>query len=130
MTGKVVLLDTSVIIDAISGSLAAWPVIYRAGEVRMPAIAVGELFEGAEGSRQREFEIARVESFIARRIVLPCGTGTARQYGQIKHALRLKGRPIPTNDIWIAALAQQHELVVATRDAHFGEVDALPVLSW
>jgi tRNA(fMet)-specific endonuclease VapC len=104
VSGKV-LLDTSVIIDAISGSLAAWGVIHRAEEVRVPAIAVGELFEGAEGSHQREIEIARVEAFIARHTVLPCETETGRRYGQIKHHLRRKGRPIPTNDIWIAALA-------------------------
>ncbi len=129
MSGKV-LLDTSVIIDAISGSLAAWRVIHGADEVRVPAIAAGELFAGAEGSRRRESEIARVEAFIARHTVLPCEAETGRRYGQIKHHLRLKGRPIATNDIWIAALAQQHELIVVTRDAHFGEVDALPVLSW
>ena len=129
MAGNV-LLDTSVIIEAISGSLAAWRVINRADQVRVPAIAVGELLEGAEGSRQPEAEIARVEEFIANRTVLPCGTETARRYGRIKHRLRLKGRPIPANDIWIAALAQQHELIVVTRDAHFAEVEALAVLSW
>ena len=80
MAGRL-LLDTSVIIDAISGSLAAWHVIHRADEVRGPAIAVGELFEGAEGSHQREIEIARVEAFIARHTVLPCETETGRCYG-------------------------------------------------
>jgi tRNA(fMet)-specific endonuclease VapC len=44
--------------------------------------------------------------------------------------LQRRGKPIPENDIWIAALAQQHELAVATKDAHFREVDALPLLSW
>jgi len=43
----------------------------------------------------------------------------------IKASLRRKGKPIPENDIWIAALALQHDLIVATRDAHFNEVDSL-----
>jgi tRNA(fMet)-specific endonuclease VapC len=62
--------------------------------------------------------------------VLPCDLEIARHYGVIEKALRAKGRPIPANDVWIAALAQQHELIVVTCDAHFGEVEALPVLSW
>ena len=63
------------------------------------------------------------------REVLPCDLETARHYGVIENALRAKGRPIPANDVWSAALAQHHELIVVTRDAHFGEVDSLPVLA-
>jgi len=44
--------------------------------------------------------------------------------------LRLKGRPIPENDLWIAAMALEHDLVLATRDAHFGEIDNLKVEMW
>jgi tRNA(fMet)-specific endonuclease VapC len=47
---------------------------------------------------------------------------TAQYYGKIKDGLRLKGRPIPENDIWVAAAAMQYGLPVATRDAHFDEV--------
>lgn len=124
------LLDTSHVIDALHGNTAALHMIKYADEVIVPAIAVGELLEGAQRSARREAELARVEEFIAHHTVVPCETETARRYGQIRHHLRLKGRPIPTNDVWIAALAQQHELIVVTRDAHFGEVDALAVLSW
>lgn len=41
-----------------------------------------------------------------------------------------KGRPIPNNDIWLAAIAIQHDLTLVTRDAHFGEVDTLRVQRW
>ena len=129
MAGRL-LLDTSHIIDALHGNIAALLMIKHADEVMVPVIAVGELLEGAERSDRRDAELARVEEFIAQHTVLPCKAETARRYGQIRHHLRLKGRPIPTNDIWIAALAQQHELIVVTRDAHFGEVEALPVLAW
>jgi tRNA(fMet)-specific endonuclease VapC len=123
-------LDTSLIIEALGGNIAAWRTIKHSAGVRVPAITVGELLYGAERSARRELEIRRVERFIAHRTVLPCGTETARWYAQIRNHLRAKGRPIPDNDIWIAALAQQHGLILVTRDAHFGEVDALPVLAW
>jgi len=48
----------------------------------------------------------------------------------VRDRLRLKGRPIPENDIWIAAVALQHGLPLATRDDHFNEVDGLRVENW
>jgi tRNA(fMet)-specific endonuclease VapC len=54
----------------------------------------------------------------------------ARQYGVIKNALRAKGRPIPENDIWIAAIAMQYHLTLVARDGHFQEVDGLVVGQW
>ena len=59
--------------------------------------------------------------------ILVCDTETARQYGRIKVELRRKGRPIPENDMWIAAVALQHGLTLATRDAHFDAIDGLTV---
>jgi tRNA(fMet)-specific endonuclease VapC len=105
-------------------------VLSNVDEVYVPSITMGELFSGAERSSRRAVRLAETEAFADGAEVLPCDLETARHYGAIESALRAKGRPIPDNDIWIAALAQQYELVVVTRDAHFGEVDALPVLSW
>ena len=62
--------------------------------------------------------------------MLPCDLGTAAAYGQIKDELRLKGRPIPENDVWIAAVARQHGLILASRDDHFRSVDGLAVEAW
>jgi predicted nucleic acid-binding protein len=59
------LLDTSHIIDALDGNIAALLLIKYADEVMVPVIAVGELLEGAERSDRREAELARVEEFIA-----------------------------------------------------------------
>ena len=50
---------------------------------------------------------------------------TASLYGTIKANLRKKGKPIPENDIWIAAIAMQHDLTLLTRDRHFEAVDGL-----
>lgn len=66
----------------------------------------------------------------ARYIVLNCDTITARLYGQIRFELQRKGRPIQSNDIWIAATALQDNLSLLTRDTDFNHVDGLTVQSW
>ena len=72
----------------------------------------------------------RVDAFASANAILDCDTDTARQYGSIKQSLRSKGRPIPDNDIWIAATALQHDLTLVTEDAHFDEVDTLDCVQW
>ena len=74
--------------------------------------------------------VAQVDEPVAASVILGCNADTARRYGEVKSALRLKGRPIPENDLWIAAIALEHDLDVATRDAHFAEIDNLKVEMW
>ena len=62
--------------------------------------------------------------------VVALDVDTARLYGAIKNQLRRNGTPIPDNDIWIAALAQQHGAVIVTRDSHFDAVENLAVVRW
>ena len=62
--------------------------------------------------------------------VIGCDLETARQYGTIKNQLRLKGRPIPENDIWIAAQSIQNQLTLVARDSHFDEIEAISIASW
>lgn len=76
----------------------------------------GELLFGAAKSRQSEANRARVDRLIELCPLVPQDLGTAHRYGTLKAELRKKGRPIPENDLWIAACALQHELVVATLD--------------
>ncbi len=125
-----ILFDTSVIIAYFRGDPAAHHIIGSVSRMLVPCIAMGELYFGAERSRRRESKLAEAESFVAGATVLACDLETARQYGEIQHQLRAKGRPIPDNDIWIAAIAQQHDLTVATRDAHFSEIEDLDLLAW
>jgi len=91
---------------------------------------MGELCYGARKSRRSQANLARVDELVANSTVLGCDAETARQYGEVKNKFRLKGRPLPENDIWIAALALQHDLIVVTRDAHFQEVESLQTLAW
>jgi tRNA(fMet)-specific endonuclease VapC len=102
----------------------------QAEEVFIPSIAIGELYYGARKSGRTQENLARVDELVANSAVLGCDAETARRYGEVKNGLRLKGRPLPENDIWIAALALQHNLTLVTRDAHFQEVENLQAVTW
>ena len=128
-TGRL-LLDTNIIIALFEGDEAVLSNLDRAIEVFVPAIALGELFFGAAKSAQPNENVAKLEQFAEGRCILPCNLAIAREYGRLKNQLRAKGRPIPENDIWIAAVASHHDLVLATRDRHFREVDGLAIAVW
>lgn len=55
---------------------------------------------------------------------------TAERYSEIRHELKAAGTPIPTNDLWIAALARHHRIPLVTRDGHFRAVRGLRILAW
>jgi tRNA(fMet)-specific endonuclease VapC len=107
-----------------------FPSLEQAREVFLPAIALGELFFGAAKSSRRVENTAKVERFAAGTVILACGVEVAREYGRLRQELRAKGKPLPENDVWIAATAKSHGLVLVTRDRHFRDVDDLAVEAW
>jgi len=129
MNGKY-LLDTNVIIGLFANDPGVKEKLAQAAEVFVPSIALGELYYGALKSGRVKANLARVGEFAANNVVLGCNSDTARWYGDIKNALRTKGRPIPENDIWIAAIGRQYDLIIATQDAHFNEIEYLKVSMW
>ncbi len=124
------LLDTNVVIAILDRERKVLQNLRRAAAIFLPTVVVGELYYGAFKSTQARRNLDRVEEFTAASAVVPCDLDTARQYGQIKLRLRRKGKPLPDNDIWIAALAFQHGLTLVSRDGHFGEVDNLSLTAW
>jgi len=128
MPGKI-LLDTNIIIAFFAGQKAVTQHVSQS-ELFVSSTVLGELHYGAWKSAHATANQARIEEFASSVSVLNCDAETARRYGQIKDHLRLKGRPIPENDIWIAACAMQYGLPLATRDDHFGQVDGLPIETW
>ncbi len=91
---------------------------------------MGELYYGAYKSIHANANMARIDEFAESCSVLTCDTDTSLHYGKAKNELRLKGRPIPENDIWIAAVAKQWALTLVSRDNHFREVDGLITVAW
>jgi tRNA(fMet)-specific endonuclease VapC len=126
MAGEL-LVDTNAVIAVFKRQQQVLDRIAAAGEIYAASVSVGELIFGALKSTNQANNLERIEKFLATCVVLPCDTNTARCYGGIKHTLRRKGRPIPDNDLWIAALAVQHNLMLLTFDRHFAEVEQLEV---
>jgi tRNA(fMet)-specific endonuclease VapC len=130
VAGNKYLLDTNAIVALQRENEDLKKLLSSATDVFVPAIAVGELYYGAYKSQRVEENRKQLAAFIANRVVLNVDADTADVYGQLKQALRAKGRPIPENDIWIAALAIQYDLTLMTDDAHFDVVDNLKRQGW
>ena len=129
MSGSV-LLDTNVVIGILAKNEAILSRLVETEAVFLPSIALGELYFGAFKSAHPDDNAERIDRLTESTAILYCDGTTALHYGRIKTRLRAKGRPIPENDIWIAAIAQQHGLTVVSRDLHFREIENLPVEEW
>lgn len=129
MSGKY-LLDTNIVIALFANDEDIKKNLAKVEELFIPNIVIGELFYGARKSSRSKENVSRIDELASQSTVLGCDTATARIYGEIKYSLSVKGHPIPENDIWIAAIAVQHELVLVSRDAHFDAVDKLSIEVW
>lgn len=124
------LLDTNIAIALINREHSVHARLSVSLSTFVPAVVIGELYFGAYKSQRVNENLQSLRDFADSTIVLSCDDATARFYGEIKNQLRLKGKPIPENDIWIAAIAIQHDLTLVSRDAHFQEIDGLTVEVW
>lgn len=129
MTGRY-LLDTNVAIAILEREIDLESLRSDGHEMFLSSTVLGELFFGAEKSQRLEENLTRIRFLASRCPVLPCDEETARQYGAVKVLLQRKGRPIPENDIWIAASARQHGLTLVTRDGHFEYIENLAFEAW
>ena len=124
------LLDTNIVIALFAGEQSVLDQLKNASEVYIPSIVIGELYYGANKSSQRSNNFQRIEALIADSVVLACDAVTAFHYGSVKEELRQKGKPIPENDIWIAAMARQFDLTLVSRDEHFNSLEELHLEAW
>lgn len=124
------ILDTNGLLAIVEGDLTVEPVLREAAEIAVPVIVLGEFRYGIRQSRGR----ARYERWLAELLsscrVLTVDEETAERYAEIRDGLKRKGRPIPANDLWIAALARQHALPLLSRDQHFDSVPGLKRVGW
>ena len=124
------LLDTNIIIALFANDPKIHKRIADSSEIFVPCIAIGELYFGAYKSGRIKENQDLIDEFAKSNSVLPCNSETAKRYGEIKNRLKERGRPIPENDIWIAAIAQQYVLTLVSRDVHYEAVENLKVEVW
>ncbi len=124
------ILDTDALSALAQGGSSVVAHVNRANQVAIPVIVVGEYRFGIARSRHRsEYERWLQEMLCASR-VLDINEETTIPYAEIRIELKRAGTPIPSNDLWIAALCRQHALPILTRDKHFDLIDGLRRLDW
>jgi len=128
MDGK--LLDTNAVIALQKEEITLLHLLEFSENVFLSSISIGELYFAALNSIKVENNLALIEELIATISVLYLDSVTSWHYAKIRRQLKQIGRPIPENDIWIAASAMQHELVLITDDGHFAFIDNLKLESW
>lgn len=120
-------LDTNRYTDLCRGEADVVALVESADEVWLPFIVLAELRAGfAVGSKAAHNEAVLRQFLLQPEVsILYPDDQTTHHYANVYRQLRRQGTPIPTNDMWIAALVLQHSLTLCARDTHF---DALPQL--
>ena len=125
-----VLLDTSAYSKLERGNEQVSELVRRADEVLFSAIVVGELLVGFRRGHHFQLNVETLHSFLDAQHVRIANISmtTADRYSRIAAAQRAKGRPIPTNDMWIAAHAMETGADLVSADRHFEDVDGIALV--
>jgi tRNA(fMet)-specific endonuclease VapC len=130
MTGNNILLDTTIVIELFKGNKIFASQVSQYENVFITITVLGELYVGINRVANQPKHLKLLQEFIKNTTVIAADTETAVQYGKIMASLYKKGKPIPTNDIWIGAIGLQYNLPIASKDKHFKEIDSLKLLLW
>ena len=124
------ILDTNALSAAADNDAAVIALLARADQVAIPVIVLGEYRYGIAQSRNRASYATWLKGLLHDCLVLDINEPTTQYYAEIIVELKRKGTPIPTNDIWIAALCRQHGLPLLSRDRHFDSVAGNKRIGW
>src|SRR5687768_9881257 len=123
MTGNSIVADTNIYIDVMKGDKAIAQKLELFSEVYLSPIVLAELYFGAYRSANPQKHISKILIVIQNCKLLTINEVTSELFAKIKIALFSRGKPIPENDIWIAASALQYKLPLFTLDKHFDEIE-------
>ena len=122
-----VALDTNRLTDLFQGDTELADRLGNCDEVWIPLVVLAEIKAGFYGGNRQYRNEILLREFLAKPTVdvLFPGRETAEQYAQLFVQLKRAGAPVPDNDLWIAALALEHDLMLITRDRHFQRIPQL-----
>lgn len=121
------LIDTNIYSGALRGDAEIVAVLRQVSHIGISAITIGELLSGFTAGKREKENRQELGRFLdsPRVTIYIVDENTAEHYSAILSQLRKSGKPIPTNDLWIAAVAFQHGLRLYTRDHHFSQIQGL-----
>jgi tRNA(fMet)-specific endonuclease VapC len=124
------ITDTNAVSAAVYDDADAWRLIHAADLLCLQVIVFGEFEFGLLGSNRVKDLRPRFDYSIDASILLPIDWDTGKVYALLKHKQRLIGRPVPENDIWIAALALKHDQPILSHDAYSDAIDGVRRIGW
>ena len=124
------ILDTNAISALFSGDDSINAALEGAEKHHLPVIVVGEYLFGLERAKSKTILDRLLVRLVEESHILPIDVNTAQAYVTVRLQLKEQDTPIPENDVWIAALARQHELTVLSRDRHFDAVKGIRRIAW
>lgn len=124
------ILDTNGLSALAEGDPRLEPILQEATQIAVPVIVLGEYRYGIQQSRERKRYENWLVEYLSRFRVLNVDEQTTTSYVGVRTQLKRAGTPIPSNDVWIAALCHQHSLPLLSRDRHFDLVTGLRRIDW
>lgn len=124
------ILDTNGLSALADGEPALEPVLRRAAQVAIPVIVLGEYRYGISQSRNHIHYEQWLAEYLPSFRILDIDERTTISYSAVRRELKKAGTPIPSNDVWIAALCRQHSLPLLSRDRHFDAVSEIMRIDW
>jgi tRNA(fMet)-specific endonuclease VapC len=125
-----VILDTNALSAVADDERPAVLFFQQAASIELPAIVLGEYRFGIAQSRHRKAYETWLDELISSARVLSVDQDTSRHYAAVRAELKKAGKPIPSNDLWIAALCRQHRLPLMSQDKHFDATTGLKRIGW
>lgn len=124
------ILDTNALSAVVEGDPVLAPLLRKATQIAIPVIVLGEYRYGISHSRNRRQYEEWLTEYLRNFRILEVEERTTIPYGAVRSELKKAGTPIPSNDVWIAALSRQHALPLLSRDRHFDLVPGIQRVNW
>ena len=124
------IVDTNALSAAADADPAVLAILARADQMAIPVIVLGEYRYGIGQSRKWASYESWLTDLLRDCLVLDVNEPTTQHYAEIVLELKRLGKPIPTNDLWIAALCRQHSLPLLSRNRHFDLVAGTKRMGW
>jgi tRNA(fMet)-specific endonuclease VapC len=128
--GKRVILDTNALSAFAEEEPGVMGILAAVERLALPVIVIGEYRYGIALSRLSTRYRRWLDGLITDSTVLDIAERTTLHYAALRLYLKKAGKPIPTNDLWIAALCRQYELPLLSRDHHFDLVPGIQRVNW
>lgn len=124
------IFDTNIIIGFLKNDKSIVSKLKIEKNINTSVITIGEMFYGAKNSNNSIKNMEIYNDFFKYCNIFGITRKTSEYYADIRFELKKIGKPIPENDIWIAAIAKENDMVIVTRDKHLKDIEFIATEEW